>query len=76
MCLQQKERGGGAQGGTEKGEHIKKVSSEDYSSSPGKVQARSGQTCEAGSVVKVCRENELERLTEVILQKSMTRFDI
>lgn len=69
---QQKE---GAGGGAEKEEPIRKVSSDDYSSSPGKMQARSGQSCEAGRGVKVGKENELERLTEAILQKPMTGFD-
>lgn len=58
--------------GEGKKEHIKKVSSEDYSSSPGKMQARSGKSCEAGSGVNVCEENELERLIEAVLQKPMT----
>lgn len=46
----------------EKEEHIIKASREDYSSSPGKMQPQSGQSCEAGNSMKVCKENELERL--------------
>lgn len=67
-CAWHKERGEEGK----KEEHIKKVQSEDYSSSPGKMQARSRQSCEAGCGVKVCEENELERLTEAVLQKPMT----
>lgn len=51
----------------EREEHIKKVSSANYTSSPGKMQARSEQSCEAASGVKVCGGNELERLIEAVL---------
>lgn len=62
-------------GGGEKEEHVIKATREDYSLSPGKMQPRSGQSCEEGNGMKGCKENELERLTEVILQKPMTGFD-
>lgn len=62
MCLAAEREKCGGRGVGEKEEHIIKASREDCSSSPGKMQPRSGQSCEAGNSMKGCKENELERL--------------